>query len=273
MDQITIKDLIIYGKHGVFKEEQIMGQRFLVSAVLYVDTRTSGKSDNLKDSVNYGTVCHEMKNYLENHTFKLIEAAAEHMAEHLLLNFPLLKEVELELKKPWAPIGLPLDTVAVKIRRGWHTAYAALGSNMGDRKAFLDMAVDRLQNTKGIAVEKVSDFIETEPYGVTDQDSFLNGCLKLRTLMTPYELLECFHEIEQEADRVRTLRWGPRTLDLDILFYDDLVLDEEELTIPHKDMQNRDFVLLPMKQIAPWLRHPVLHKTIEQMEAELACQM
>ena len=130
MDQITIKDLVIYGKHGVFKEEQIMGQRFLVSAVLWVDTRTSGKSDNLRDSVNYGTVCHEIKNFLENNTYKLIEAAAEHMAEHILLNFPLVKEVELELKKPWAPIGLPLDTVAVKIRRGWHTVYAAIGSNM-----------------------------------------------------------------------------------------------------------------------------------------------
>lgn len=269
MDQITIKDLVIYGKHGVFKEEQIMGQRFLVSAVLWVDTRTSGKSDNLRDSVNYGTVCHEIKNFLENNTYRLIEAAAEHMAEHILLNFPLVKEVELELKKPWAPIGLPLDTVAVKIRRGWHTAYAAIGSNMGDKQAFLDMAVDRLQSTTGILVDKVSDYIETEPYGVTNQDTFLNGCLKLRTLMTPYELLERFHEIEAEAQRVRVLRWGPRTLDLDILFYDDIIMDEEDLIIPHKDLHNRDFVLRPMKQIAPWHRHPVLNKTIEQMEAEL----
>lgn len=89
-------------------------------------------------------------------------------------------------------------------------------------------------------------------------------------MLTPYELLERFHEIEREACRVRTRRWGPRTLDLDILFYDDLVLDEERLTIPHKDMQNRDFVLRPMKQLAPWLRHPVLNKTIEKMEEELA---
>jgi len=269
MDQITIKELIIYGKHGVFKEEQIMGQRFLVSAVLWVNTRISGKSDNLKDSVNYGTVCHEIKHFLENHTYKLIEAAAEHTAEHILLNFPLVEKIELELKKPWAPIGLPLDTVAVKICRGWHTVYAAIGSNMGDKKGFLDMAVDRLGSTTGITVEKVSDYIETEPYGVTDQDAFLNGCLKLRTLMTPYELLDRFHEIEAEAERVRTLRWGPRTLDIDILFYDDLILDEENLVIPHKDLQNRDFVLRPMMQIASWLRHPVLHKTIEQLEAEL----
>ncbi|MDE6907448.1 MAG: 2-amino-4-hydroxy-6-hydroxymethyldihydropteridine diphosphokinase, partial [Lachnospiraceae bacterium] len=105
--------------------------------------------------------------------------------------------------------------------------------------------------------------------GVTEQDEFLNGALKLRTLLTPEELLELLHEIEAKAERVRTLRWGPRTLDLDILFYDNLVLDTEELHIPHIDMQNRDFVLKPMAQIAPYMRHPVLNKTIKQLEGEL----
>ncbi len=270
MDKIKIKDLELYCRHGVFPEEQALGQKFLVSATLYADTRRAGREDCLDASINYGTVCREIKDFLEKHTYKLIEAAAEQTARELLLRFPLLLKIDLELKKPWAPIGLPVETVSVEISRGWHTVYAALGSNMGDREGYLNQAVKALEATPDIRVEQVSDFIVTEPYGVTDQEEFLNGCVKLRTLLTPYELLDRFHEIEQEADRVRIRRWGPRTLDLDILFYDDLVMDEEFLTIPHKDMQNRDFVLRPMKQLAPWLRHPVLNKTIEKMEEELS---
>ena len=269
MDKIIITDLELFGRHGVYPEEQVLGQKFLVSAELFMDTRKAGKTDCLEESVNYGTVCHEIKTFLEEHTYHLIEAAAEHTAEYLLLQFPLLSQVTLELKKPWAPIGLSVESVSVKITRKWHTVYAALGSNMGDREAYLAGAVNALRDTEGIRVETVSDFLMTAPYGVTDQDPFLNGCMKLQTLLTPHELLDCFHGIEQKAGRVRARRWGPRTLDLDILFYDDLVLEDEVLTIPHRDMQNRDFVLRPMKQIAPWVRHPVLNKTIEEMEKEL----
>ena len=128
------------------------------------------------------------------------------------------------------------------------------------------MALDEKEDCR---VLKVSDFITTAPYGVTEQEEFLNGVLFMKTLLTPEELLVRLHEIEAAADRVRLLRWGPRTLDLDILFYDDLIIDTEELHIPHIDMQNRDFVLEPLAQIAPHLRHPVFHKTIEQLKGEL----
>ena len=91
----------------------------------------------------------------------------------------------------------------------------------------------------------------------------------METLYTPKELLEHLHQIEAEAHRERVLRWGPRTLDLDILLYDNEVIDSEDLHIPHIDMQNRYFVLEPLSQIAPWLRHPVLNKTMEQLRREL----
>ena len=137
------------------------------------------------------------------------------------------------------------------------------------KKAYLDEAVERLRALPGCSVRRVSDWIVTKPYGVTDQAEFLNGVLEMETLYTPKELLEQLHQIEAEAHRERVLRWGPRTLDLDILLYDNEVIDSEDLHIPHIDMQNRYFVLEPLSQIAPWLRHPVLNKTMEQLRREL----
>ena len=265
MDKIKIKNLEIFGNHGVFPEENVLGQKFVISATLYTDTREAGKTDDLTKSIHYGEVSHFIRKFVEEHTFKLLETVAERLAEALLLETPGLQKVSLEIKKPWAPIGLPLETVSVEIERQWHTAYVALGSNMGDKRAYLRLGVEGLRETKGCQLLAVSEFITTAPYGVTEQDDFLNGALKLRTLLTPHELLDRLHEIEQEAGRERVLRWGPRTLDLDILLYDDLVLDEENLHIPHIEMHKRDFVLKPLCQIAPYARHPVYNRTAEEL--------
>lgn len=269
MDRIKIQNLEVFGHHGVFSEETKLGQKFLVNATMYTNTRAAGYSDDLEKSINYGEVCHFITGYMQNHTFKLIEAVAEHMAQAMLMEYPLLQKLDLEIRKPWAPIGLPLENVSVEISRGWHTAYIALGSNMGDKEKYLNEAVEKLQQTSDCQVLKVSDFLVTAPYGGVEQDDFLNGTLALKTLLTPQELLERLHEIEQEAHRERLIHWGPRTLDLDILLYDDLVLDTPDLIIPHVEMHLRDFVLIPLAQIAPWKRHPVLGLTVSQMLADL----
>ena len=120
MDQITIKDLEVYANHGLYKEEKVLGQKFLVSAVLYVDTKLAGVSDQMEFSVDYGKVCHTIKEILIENDFNLIECVAETVAKKLLLKFSLISKLEIEIKKPWAPIGLPLDYVSVKIKRGWH---------------------------------------------------------------------------------------------------------------------------------------------------------
>lgn len=269
MDKITIKNLEVFANHGVFPEENVLGQKFVITAVMYTDTRKSGMTDNLEQSIHYGEVSHFIKNYVENHTFMLIERVAETLAEALLLEYPLMEKIELEVAKPWAPIGLPLETVSVSICRGWHTAYIALGSNMGDTKAYLDGAVERLNGLDTCQVVKVADYIETEPYGGVEQDDFLNSALELRTLLTPEELLEQLHVIEQEAHRERLVHWGPRTLDLDILLYDDIILDTDDLHIPHVEMHKRSFVLEPMVQIAPYKRHPVLGETMLELREKL----
>ena len=113
--------------------------------------------------------------------------------------------------------------------------------------------------------------MESEPlaYGVVEQDNFVNGMFEIRTLLAPEELLQELHRIEQMEGRERKLHWGPRTLDLDIIFYDDQVYASEDLVIPHIDMENRYFVLKPLSELAPNFRHPITHKTVAQMLAEL----
>ena len=146
----------------------------------------------------------------------------------------------------------------------FHTAYVALGSNLGDKEANLRKALELLQE-RGVEIVKTSTFISTEPYGVTDQPQFLNGVCEVRTSLVPLALLHTLLEIEQEMGRVRLRHWGERNIDLDLLLYEDVVLDTEELKLPHPDMQNRDFVLLPLAEIAPELVHPILQKSIEEL--------
>ena len=145
-----------------------------------------------------------------------------------------------------------------------HTAYVALGSNLGDKEANLRKALELLQE-RSVEVVKTSSFICTEPYGVTDQPQFLNGVCEVRTSLVPLALLHTLLEIEQEMGRVRLRHWGERNIDLDLLLYEDVVLDTPELKLPHPDMQNRDFVLLPLAEIAPELVHPILQKSIEEL--------
>lgn len=265
MDKIIIKDLEVYGKHGVLQEENVLGQKFLVSAEILISTRKAGITDAIELSVNYAEVCKFINEFMRKHVFNLIEAAAENLALGLFTKFSEIRDVKITIKKPWAPIGLPLDYVAVEIERKWHRAYVALGSNMGDKLLYLENAVKSIESDPSCKLLKISDIIVTEPYGPVEQDDFMNGCMMIDTLYTPQELLRFLQKLEQEANRVREVHWGPRTLDLDILLYDDLITTDDELTIPHPEMHKRAFVLEPLKQIAPNAIHPLLNQRIRDL--------
>lgn len=268
-DCIKITNLKVFAYHGVFEEEKREGQDFYINATLYLNLHTPGKSDKLEDSLNYGEVCHFIHKVFTEKNYDLIEAACENLCTRMLLEFAQLQEVEVELQKPHAPIGLPFENVSVAMCRKWHRVYLSFGSNMGDSKALIAKGIEKITEHPFIRNVVSSKLLITKPYGPVEQPDFVNGCLKLDTLLNPEELLVFLHEVEAEADRTRELRWGPRTLDLDIIFYDKLVYESEALIIPHADMQNRQFVLEPLAELCPNYRHPVLGRTVKQMLGEL----
>lgn len=151
-------------------------------------------------------------------------------------------------------------------------AYIALGANVGDRAGALRQAVEKLRGVEGVTVLAVSELLETLPVGGPEyQPAYLNGAVEIETALSPYALLEVVAGIESQLGRNRQVeqRWGPRTCDLDILLMGECVIDTDELTIPHPRMAERAFVLRPLVDIAPDVRHPVLNKTARELLAEL----
>ena len=144
-------------------------------------------------------------------------------------------------------------------------AYIGLGSNLGDREKYVTNAIEILSATDGITMNVVSEVYETKPVGYLQQPNFLNCVVEISTSLSPYQLLDVCMLIESELQRKRTIKWGPRTVDLDILFYGDLVMAEDRLTIPHPLLHERGFVLLPMRDIAPDFLHPKLNISIKAL--------
>jgi 2-amino-4-hydroxy-6-hydroxymethyldihydropteridine diphosphokinase len=147
-------------------------------------------------------------------------------------------------------------------------AYIAFGTNVGNREENINVALKMMED-RGLKIIKTSKIYVTEPYGYKDQPEFLNGAVVVETSLSCRELLNVLLNIEKDMGRVRHFKWGPRNIDLDIIFYNDEVIDEPDLKVPHPDMQNRDFVLKPLCDLNPNFVHPVFKKTVKTLLEEL----
>ncbi len=157
---------------------------------------------------------------------------------------------------------------ALKLKKGPHIAYLGLGSNVGDREEYIEQAIFLLSKTPGVKVMKKSANCETEPEGNTDQPQFLNAVVQIQTTLDPYKLLSMVQETENALGRERDVEWGPRTIDLDILLYDDQIISDDKLQIPHPLLHERIFVLKPLSEIAPGAVHPALERKIIDLYEE-----
>lgn len=152
-------------------------------------------------------------------------------------------------------------------------AYLGLGSNVGDREEYIEQAIFLLEKNPNIQVTKHSSNCETEAEGSGEQPPFINAAVEIGTKLSPYKLLEVCQEIETALGREREVEWGPRTIDIDILLYEDEIISDDKLQIPHPLMHERVFVLKPLREIAPQLIHPVLEKSIETLYEERKAEM
>ncbi len=147
--------------------------------------------------------------------------------------------------------------------------YLGLGSNLGDKKNYLDQAIDEITKLKNTKLIRTSSMIVTAPYGKTDQPDFMNCVIELDTDLEPEELMKKCLYIENQLGRIRNEKWGPRTIDIDMLFYEDEIINSELLVLPHPQLHKREFVLTSLNELCPDLVHPILNKKIRNIFMEL----
>lgn len=251
-DVISLRGLAVEACHGVLPEEKTAPQPFLLDIELSVDLRWAGRSDDLHDTVSYADIAQRAVAAVTADSVDLVETLAARVADVCLAE-PYVEAAVVTVHKPQAPIGLPFADVSVSIRRERRTrAVIALGANLSAPVDRMADAVRRLTETDGVKVEALSPLVETDPVGgPTDQGTYLNAVLIVSTRLAPRTLLGVLQEIEEAHGRTREVRWGPRTLDLDLICCTDhasgavTVSTEPALTLPHPRAHERAFVLLP----------------------------
>ncbi len=253
MNIIRIRGVEFSACHGLNNFEKVEKQPFIFDADVTADFYGAAKNDELLQTVNYSSFCKMLERVTLGNTFNLIEKLAYECAFTAFEEFPQISALSLTVWKPQAPMKRKFESVGATVEMRREKVYLSLGSSMGDKKKYLDTALEKLSATRGVKVEKVSEYVSTEPYGGAAENMFLNCAACVSTVLTPHALLDEIHRIEAECGRVRDKRWGDRTLDIDIIFFGNENINDERLTVPHRDFMNRDFVKIPLKSIAPHL--------------------
>ena len=283
-DRIVVTGIRGTGYHGVFEHERRDGQEFVVDIAIERDLRRPGRSDDLVDTVHYGEVAAEVLARIEGDPFDLIEALAEVIASDILARDGV-DAVDVVVHKPQAPVGVPVSDVRVEIRRERGTrVVVALGSNVGDRVATLTDAVEQLAEVPKLTLTAVSELVESDPFGGPDQPAYLNGVVLATYAGSPAALLRALHAIEHRNGRTREVRWGARTLDLDLVQFGIPGSDRERLSdtpallLPHPRAHERNFILIPWSRldpeatlrVGPTVAHPI--QRVADLAAELGAR-
>jgi len=268
MDKMTLSRMEFYGYHGVYPEENKLGARYFVDLELTLPLSRAGARDELAETINYAELYGQVKTIVTERSCKLIEALAEQIAQDLLAAYPALQEVAVRVTKPHPPFDIHFAGVSVELRRGRPVeAFIGLGSNLGDRCGLLTEAARLLSEHPRLAPLRQSRLYETEPVGNTRQGRFLNQVAAFSTDLPPEELLLELQGVENRLGRERGQRWGPRTVDLDLLLYGQAELRLPRLTIPHPRMAERAFVLVPLADIAADDAVPGIRSLAERIAA------
>lgn len=267
-DRIFVTNLCLVGYHGVMEEERTLGQRFFLDIEVTTDARRASANDDYRKAICYGTLCDLARQVSEAGPYLLIETFAERVIAAILDRFPTVTEARVRIRKPSAPIDASFDTVGVELARKRQRKVAfSLGSNVGDRASQISAALAFLEAEEGVEITRVSSFYETAPWGKTDQDRFVNACAIGQTSLTPHEVLRACKVIEVQLGRTPGERWGPRLIDIDLLWLGDEEISTVALTLPHREMANRGFVLTPLAEIAG--DEVVAGRSVSQMLAGL----
>ncbi|WP_018502426.1 2-amino-4-hydroxy-6-hydroxymethyldihydropteridine diphosphokinase [Parafrankia discariae] len=278
LDRITLTGLRVHGRHGVLPAERELGQFFVVDATLWLDTGPAAATDDLTRTVHYGELAQALADIVAGEPVDLIETLAHRLVRACLAADPRVAAAEVTVHKPAAPITVAFTDVAVTVARsrdaaadagpssapgtegavdavsaaagavGVGHAVVAIGSNIGDRLAHLRGAVRDLDAALGVLA--VSAVYETEPVGGPEQDDYLNAVVLVRAA-PPRDLLAAARAAERTAARERTVRWGPRTLDVDIVACGGTRSDDPEILLPHPRAHERLFVCVPWLDVEP----------------------
>jgi dihydroneopterin aldolase/2-amino-4-hydroxy-6-hydroxymethyldihydropteridine diphosphokinase len=257
LDTITLTGLRAAGFHGVFEHERRDGQDFIIDVTVHLDFAAAAAADELEQTVHYGVLAEAVVSAVERDPVDLIETVAERVA-NVALAYPAVQLVDVTIHKPGAPITVPFVDVAVSIQRARAVPVAAvlsLGANLGDREATLREAARQIADLDGVTVSATSTIVETPALTLAGVDesapAYLNAAMRIETTLTPDALLAELNAIENAHGRTREVRWGARTLDIDIVVFGDVVRDDSRLTLPHPRVAERSFVLEPWLQLDP----------------------
>ena len=271
MFRILIKDLNLFGYHGVRNSEKKDGQNFRFNIEILLNKDNFLNEDDLENTLNYSEVIKLIKRINSDNRFNLLETLSQTIANRIMEMSSLIEKVSVKIEKTSPPIKENIESVGVeyildrksvegsgkgKLESSEVNVYMSLGSNIRNRENNLRKAVDLIGRSPNINIIKVSSIYETEPMYFKDQDSFYNIVLQAQVdrELSPFEIIGFLKGIEYDFGRRTGKKYGPRIIDIDLLYFGEMFIESDFLTVPHPGIEERKFVLVPLNEIAPELK-------------------